>query len=138
MLSGTLPAPAASAVDTNFQIVRPDGRTDPLSVGSTPDGWQWTYDKTDVSGIYTLRGAPMDVENQFAVNVHTTESDLTKADAASLPSELLVRDTWMRANRATAAGLSPRSPWNLPLLWTALALLFVESFLAWQFGRGVV
>jgi hypothetical protein len=138
-LSATLSAPSASADSANFQIARPDGRVDRLSVRSTPEGWQWSYDKTDTSGIYALRGAPTDVAQQFAINVDTSEGDLTKADAAALPPELLVRDTWQTAARGlaqSAAGLSPRSAWNLPLLWTALALLFVESFLAWQFGRG--
>ena len=115
-----------------------DGRHVPLSIHSTPDGLQWSYDKTDVSGIYALRGAAADGAQQFAINVDTSEGNLSKADVAALPSELLVRDTWQRADRATAAGLSPRSAWNLPLLWIAFALLFIESFLAWQFGRGAV
>ncbi len=133
------PPGAATSTAANLQIVRPDGRTEPLSVRSTPEGWQWSYDKTDTSGIYTLRGVRTDAPQQFAINVDTSEGDLTKANAAALPPELLVRDTWQTAARGlaqSAAGLSPRSAWNLPLLWTALALLFVESFLAWQFGRG--
>ena len=32
--------------------------------------------------------------------------------------------------------LLPRAAWHRSLLWTALGLLFVELFLAWQFGRG--
>lgn len=136
-INGTLPASSSNANDTKLQIVRPNGRTDPLNVRSTPEGWQWSYDKTDVSGIYTLRGAPADAKQQFATNVDTSESNLAKADTASLPSQLLIRDTWQQADRTSVAGLSPRSNWNLPLLWVALMLVFLESFLAWQFGRGV-
>jgi hypothetical protein len=136
-LSGTLAAPSSDANGTSLQIIRPDGRTDSLSLRSTSDGWQWTYDKTDVSGIYTLRGAPADASTQFAVNIDTAEGDLAKADAESLPPELLVRERWQTSDRTAVAGLALRSSWNLSLLWAAFALLFVESFLAWLFGRGV-
>lgn len=135
-LSGTLPQPSSGANDVKLQIVRPDGRTDSLSVDSTPEGLQWSYEKTDVSGIYTLRGAPANSMQQFAINVAASEGNLAKADPTSLPPELLIRDTWQNPHRASVAGLSPRSAWNLPLLWVALVLLFLESFLAWQFGRG--
>ena len=97
---------------------------------------EWTYDKTDVSGIYTLRGATADAARQFAVNVDTAESDLTKADGDSLPPELLVRDTWQDGRRAPPAACRRARPGIDRCCGRALALLFVESFLAWQFGRG--
>ena len=135
-LIGTLPASTANGNGLKLQIVRPDGRADSLSIHSAPEGWKWSYDKTELNGIYTLRGLPAHAAQHFAVNVDTSEGDLAKADADSLPSDVLVRDTWQKADRTTAAGLSPRSAWNLPLLWAAFLLLFLESFLAWQFGRG--
>jgi Aerotolerance regulator N-terminal/von Willebrand factor type A domain len=135
-LGGTLPGSVAG-----LQMVRPDGRTDSIPLRSTPDGLHWSYAKTDTTGIYALRGATADEKQpvlQIAVNVDAAEGDLAKAHTDALPAEVLVRDTWRQSDRAAAAGLSPRSAWNVPLLWAALVLLFLESLLAWQFGRGAL
>ncbi len=122
-----------------ISVTRPDGTTDSASVTSSPTGWQWAYDRTNVSGIYQATG-PSSAESQpFAVNVDTREGNLTKADAKQLPPELLVRDTWQNAtSAATSGGLLSHSGWHRSLLWCALALLFAESLLAWRFGRGIL
>lgn len=127
---------AATTNTELLEILRPDGRVDSVDMRISADGLHWSYDKTDISGIYTLRGKAATEAEQFAVNVDTVESNLAKTDVESLPTELLVRDTWQKSSGAAAAGLLTRSAWNLPLLWTALGLVFLESLLAWQFGRG--
>jgi hypothetical protein len=121
-----------------LKIMRPDGREAPVSLKSLPTGWEWSYSDTDVSGIYSLRGLPHDSTQQFAVNVDTSESDLTKIDPHSLPREFHVRSAWQgEASGVTIAAMS-QAAWNRPILWAVLGLLFVESFMAWQFGRGAV
>ncbi len=132
LASRGVPAPDPSTL----QITRPDGQTASVSVNATPTGREWSYDDTNVSGIYTLRGLPQGRSQQFAVNVDTTESDLAKADAEQLPPELTVRSTWQDAANDRPADLLAQSSWNQSLLWGTLLLLFTESFLAWQFGRG--
>jgi len=128
---------AASDSDlSDLQIARPDGRTSPLTFVTTPTGREWSYDGTNLSGIYSLRGLPAGKTQQFAVNVNTTESDLAKLDAKELPPEIVVSSTWQDAKHTGAADLLTHSSWNQSLLWAALALMFAESFLAWQFGRG--
>jgi hypothetical protein len=136
-LGGTLPATPPSERNPNaLQIVRPDGRTDPVSLHSSAAVWEWSYDATEISGIYSLRGLPPGELQQFAVNVDTRESDLAKAEPQQLPPQLTVRDAWLqRASDGVRTHLSSAS-WDRSLLWIALALLFVESFMAWQFGRG--
>jgi hypothetical protein len=136
-LGGTLPAAPLSERNPNaLQIVRPDGRTDPVSLHSSAAVWEWSYDATEISGIYSLRGLPPGELQQFAVNVDTRESDLAKAEPQQLPPQLTVRDAWLqRASDGVRTHLSSAS-WDRSLLWIALALLFVESFMAWQFGRG--
>lgn len=126
------PTPGA----TKLQMKRPDGRTSPISIQSTPTGSEWTYNDTDVSGIYSLEGLPEGQTQQFAVNVNTAESNLEKADAQQLPPELVVRSTWQDTTSAKTADLLTQSSWNQSLLWGALALLFAESLMAWHFGRG--
>ena len=72
--------PASRSRPAHSNSKRPDGRTAPVSMQSTPAGPEWSYTDTNVSGIYTLRGLPQNQSQQFAVNVDTTESDLGKVD----------------------------------------------------------
>jgi hypothetical protein len=128
--SNVLPANLQHALPGSLRIERPDGQSAPLSVNS---GTDWSYTDTNLSGIYTLHGLAENATLQFAVNVDTTESDLAKAGPQQLPPELNIGSI---SNEATGANLS-RAGLNESFLWIALAFLFVESFLAWQFGRGV-
>jgi hypothetical protein len=138
MLGGATSAASNPVFDaSDFEIVRPDGKTEPVSVESAAGGRRWSYGPTDQSGIYTLRREPQEAMARFAVNIDTTESDLAKVNAGQLPPELLVQDT--EAETSNSVGFQKsRAGWGQSLLWLALAMLIVESFLAWRFGRGVV
>jgi len=136
-LGGAIEEIARSTSASNLQITRPDRRTAPVSLQSGPGTVHWSYTATDLSGIYSLRGSSPNDARQFAVNVDTTESDLTKADPQTLPPQLVVRETSHGATADRATSVLSHAGWNEHLLWIALALLLVESLLAWQFGRGV-
>ena len=89
--------------------------------------------------LHAAQRVRSDAAQQFAVNVDTRESDLAKADAESLPAGTasprhMAEQPTRAARRRPVAALCLEPPF----LWTALALLFVESFLAWQFGRGTL
>ncbi|HVT29596.1 MAG TPA: CARDB domain-containing protein, partial [Lacipirellulaceae bacterium] len=122
----------------DLKIVRPDGREAPVALQSTPAGWEWNYADTDVRGIYSLRGLPNENTSQFAVNVDTTESDLTKIDRRDLLSEFQVHSNAYATASSNHIATMSQSAWSPSILWAALALLFTESFMAWQFGRGAV
>jgi hypothetical protein len=119
-----------------LRIQRPDGTTAEISIQSSSNGDEWSYSDTNVNGSYKVVGAAKDDE-LFAVNVDTAESDLAKIDAAELPSEITVERTWQRSNSIGVADRFGRATWNGTLLLVAIAALFVESILAWRFGRGV-
>lgn len=131
-------AGSPSAGSGELQIVRPDGRTAAVSMRSTPAGSEWNYTNTDVSGIYTLRGLPQNRTQQFAVNVDTAEGDLAKIDPQSLLPAIKVRSDWHAEASGDLVEATTQSEWNSEILWGVLALLFVESFMAWQFGRGAI
>ena len=138
-LSGSISDPAVSSVTSGgLQMVRPDGHTASVSMRSTPTGSEWSYADTDVSGIYTLRGLPQGRTQQFAVNVDTAEGDLAKIDPQQLPPEMKVRSTWQGEAGGGSVEATAQSTWNTNILWGVLALLFAESFMAWQFGRGAL
>jgi hypothetical protein len=136
-LAGRPASGTSGALASNHsQITRPDGRTAAVSIESTANGPEWSYGDTNISGIYSLCGLPQGEMQQFAVNLNTAESDLTKIDAKDMPSHFEVHSTWQQTNNARAADVLTRAGWNESLLWGVLALLFAESFMAWQFGRG--
>jgi hypothetical protein len=138
-LVGTPLASQAPAPDpSKIELKRPDGRTAPVSIRSTPAGREWSYADTNVSGIYSLTGLPQNQSLQFAVNVDTSESNLEKVDPDEVPPELVVRNTWQVSSPARTTDVLAQSSWNLSFLWCVVALLFVESFLAWHFGRGTI
>jgi hypothetical protein len=136
-ISGTMNNFAASApTSANVKLLRPDGRTDPISIQSTPPGAEWSYTNTDISGIYALQGVQPNQVLQFAVNVDTAESDLSKADPKSLPPEVSVRQTASGSSDANSSSVISQSAWSQSVLWLVVGLLFAESFMAWRFGRG--
>jgi hypothetical protein len=138
-LSGLISDPTVpSALSGELQMVRPDGRTASVAIQSTPTGSEWNYTDTDVSGVYTLRDLPQGRTQQFAVNVDTAEGDLAKVDPQQLPPAIKVRSTWQGEANSGTAEATTQSTWNTNILWSVFALLFAESFMAWQFGRGAL
>lgn len=143
-LTGTVAAAANSTnandnlLSTSLNLTRPDNRPAALSIERTPTGVEWSYSNTDISGLYTLRASQQGEPSYFAVNVDTTESDLTPINADQLPPELRTIDQMQHDRTGSSAPAIARSRWNESLLWPAFALLLVESFLAWRFGRGAI
>lgn len=134
-LAGRIPDSMSA---NQLKIRRPDGRLAAVATHDTPTGREWSYSDPDLAGIYTIPGLPAEQSQQFAVNLDTNESDLAKADASRFPQDVKVRDNWQIGPSRETAELLSQSSWNQPLLWSALALLFVEAFLAWLFGRGAL
>ncbi len=134
-LSGRIPD--ATTIN-QLKIRRPDGRLAAIATRDTPTGREWSYSDTDLSGIYIIQGLFAEQSQQFAVNLNTSESDLAKADASQFPREVKVKNNWQIGPSRQTADLLTQSSWNQPLLWSTLALLFVEAFLAWLFGRGAL
>ncbi len=132
-LAGRVPDSTSAAQP---QVRRPDDRLAAVATHNTSTGREWSYSDTDLAGIYAIQGLPAEQSQQFAVNLDTTESDLAKADASQFPQEVKVKDNWQIGPSRQTADLLTQSSWNQPLLWSTLALLFVEAFLAWLFGRG--
>jgi hypothetical protein len=135
-ISGTFHTRILNDVGANLRMIRPDKHSDGVPLRNGADGWQWIYDQTYEAGCYTLVGAMAGDSQQFAVNVDTTESDLAKVAVEVLPPEVVVRNSWTDSDAVTNAGLIARSGWDRSLLWAAFGLLFLESSLAWLFGRG--
>jgi hypothetical protein len=96
---------------------------------------RWNYPDTPTSGVYRVElGPPVAREEAFAVNVDTSESDLTRLAADELPSGFAIyrRDN---ADEGELPAIGQRAGLHKLLLYAALGLLLCESFLAWRFAR---
>jgi hypothetical protein len=55
-----------------------------------------------------------------------------------LPAAIKVRSNWHSEASGGPVEATTQSEWNSQILWGVLALLFAESFMSWQFGRGAL
>lgn len=138
-LGGPLPAAAAEGV---VAISSPDGRAAEVRARTEGGETFWTYSDTLLSGFYTAEcGPPAPRRETYAVNVDTAESDLARLSPEELRETVwsgvpFVHQTaWDGVDRQPAAQGGRSGPLPQGLLHVALALLFVETVLAWRFGH---
>jgi hypothetical protein len=130
-----LSGPVTPDHGANLKMRRPDGTAAPVALHRPHGESQWSFRETELSGIYSLAGQD-DASQQFALNVDSRESDLTRIDSQQLPQEFVVRSSPAPVGDEATTSLVAHDSWSGPLLWFALLLLFIESVLAWRFGRG--
>ncbi len=131
-LGDQLPAMATRAPVT---VVAPDGQREDLRMTLDAQESRWSYADTPTSGVYRVElGPPLAREEAFAVNVDTSESDLTRLAGDELPREFTI---YRRENldEGELPAIGQRSGLHKLLLYAALGLLLCESFLAWRFAR---
>jgi hypothetical protein len=120
---------------STLAMVRPDGRVDILPAEREGHQVSWTYQSTDLPGVYSARaGEKGPTMALAAVNVDPRESDVTRVDVKNLSpvlSAALDRDSEGLSDNSLSASNSMHR-W---LLYGVLALLLVESTFAWWFGR---
>src|SRR5690606_8801933 len=78
--------------EPGISMMRPDGRTDTIPVEREGQQVSWTYQSTDLPGIYAARS----VENTTpvslaAINVDPRESDVTRVEIDNLSPTLSVK-----------------------------------------------
>lgn len=125
----------AQAARAAIHVINPLGAREEVRVAMDAQSAQWTFGDTQTSGVYRAElTAPAKVEEAFAVNVDTAESDLTKLAPDELPKEFLIYGK-QGLDESEAPKISTRSGLHKYLLYAVLGLLFSETFLAWWFGR---
>jgi Aerotolerance regulator N-terminal/von Willebrand factor type A domain len=132
-----LPPAAGAAAAT---VRRPDGRDRVVKLQTGADVSRFFFEGTDLSGLYQVKiGPPLRTETSFAANPDPIESDPAKLDRAGLMEATpgwsfdYFNNTKNLLHDATA--VTRRGELQRPFLWAVLALLIVESILAWWFGH---
>jgi hypothetical protein len=127
-------APAAAA-DASIALSTPDGRYEQVRIVAERDETRWSFDDTWSSGIYEAELPISGTTNQFfAVNLDTSESDLAKVALDELPQGMTPLGQWEDHEDSSSVALASRGGLHRPLLYAALALLIIESCLAWCLG----
>lgn len=133
----TFPGPAAGA-DVNVQT--PGGGAVAAKLKADGGLARLHFEQTDAAGAYQVKvGPPAPAELTFAANPDPAESDPAKLDrpglAERLPGLRFVVLEDGRGLSQDAASVGRRGELHRPLLYGVLAMLMIESFAAWRFGR---
>ena len=130
-VEGTVLLPSAKSVDALVET------TDPETALFWPD--------TGVAGTYQLSaGPPVNQRKSFAVNPDPQESDPRSLSPESLKRGLLAGTAfeWVTdvrsISRETTSAASGPTTYARPLIWSVIALLFVEMLMAWRSRWGVM
>jgi hypothetical protein len=123
-----------AAAGTQVTLTRPDGAAQKLSLAPDGPDARWSHAGADASGVYAAQ-LPSGTTQQFAVNLNTRESDLTRFDPELLPSQFS-RELHSQGDPPPALAPGPGRSLFRWLLGAMLILVIVEPCLAWYFGRG--
>ncbi len=135
---------SAAEFGANVELVPPGEAAQPLTVQSLESGQTVATEPLAGSGVYQLRiSGPSLVDESYAVNVDTAESDLTRLDRAALASELgdaefAFVNEWPSSAALQAEYRLSRSSLSRWFLLAALCLLLIEQLMAWRFLYGFV
>jgi len=129
---------------TDVSVERPGGQRCAVPLDVQGNYSLWRYDDTLISGIYTAHFAsPLPQSQSFAVNLMTAESDLTRISADELQNEvwpglpLDYETSWQGDGAPLPSTAGPSGQLYVGLLYAVVALLLLESILAWRFGFNV-
>ncbi len=133
----SFPAAGASAAAT---VIKPKGPPVAARLKGAAGISELHFMQTELSGRYQVQiGPPLTMENVFAANPDPAESDLAKLVRSALEQRLPGWCFSLLTNgpelSQSAASVSRRGELHRPLLYGALVLLLLETFLAWKFGH---
>ncbi len=132
-----LPATAGGA---EVEVTRPDAARVATKLQPSGDVSLFHFEDTDLAGLYRARfTAPVNAESLFVANIDPLESDPAKLDRSGLGDAVpgwkpTYLTNWKDLSQS-ATSVGRRGELHRPLLYGLLAMLLVESMMAWWFGN---
>lgn len=136
MVGEELIATAPSGASQSLTLIGPDNRRERIPTVVEGDQRRWTYSNVDLSGLYHANYDTSGMAQTFAANVDPRESDLSRIDPDTLPSQFSHNLETAPDQLPTAALAQPRQEWFRWFLMALGVLLLVETVFAWRLGRG--
>lgn len=133
-----LPLPL-SASNTIARILRPDGKWDTRTPVLGPEGTELQYSNTQQAGVYRVNVG--NIQEAFAVALPAQESDLTYLAPSAILPQIGIPSSKLAVvtNPQGLATAINRSRYGVEiwrsLITIVIALMGLESLLAWKFGR---
>ncbi len=136
-LDQVLPASASGAT---ADVTRPDNARTQAKLKPAGDVSLFHFEETDLSGPYRVRYEPPGAgDSTFSADPDPAESDPAKLEKAGLseavPGWKFTYLTNWKDLTGNATSIGRHGELHRPLLYAVLALLIVESILAWKFGH---
>lgn len=130
----------ASGAGAPLTVVTPSQKAVPGKLAADGDVSRLHFEETDLSGPYRAKiGPPVAIDALFAADPDPAESAPEKLDepalAAAVPGwKFLYYSDWRGLLQATTS-ISRHGELHRPLLYAVIALLLIETLLAWRFGH---
>jgi hypothetical protein len=136
-LDQVLPASASGAA---ADVTRPDNARSRAKIKPAGDVSLFHFEETDISGAYRVRyEPPASGDATFTADPDPAESDPAKLEKAGLaeavPGWKFTYLTNWKDLTGNATSIGRHGELHRPLLYGVLALLIIESILAWKFGH---
>jgi hypothetical protein len=127
----------ASTNDTaeSVMLTGPNNHRERIPFREDGDQRLWAHPGLDISGLYSIDYDAGGSRQMFAVNVDSRESDLSRIDLESLPSQF--NQTFESESDTIPANAfsQPRQEWFRWFLVGVILLLISETLYAWKIGR---
>ena len=126
--------PYISGSGEEYQIQKPDGSEQRLTIGAHDGAFQLRFDPLDQAGWYRLRSP--EVSGNVSVNVNPAESDLTALDEEQIRRALDCEFGYVVVSPAqTQLSIAGPSEFASMRAYAVLLLLLVEPLLAMWFDH---
>jgi len=137
----TLESSPNASVSASVVVKRLDDQHHFVPLVVQDDSRAWRFDDTRISGIYAAEfGPPISQKQLFAVNLITSESDLTPISRDELRNDALpgvpldYHTAWQAGGAPVTLSDGPVGQFHLGLLYAVVVLLLLETVFAWRLG----
>lgn len=131
---------ASSGSGAAVTVLTPSQKSVPSKLNTDGDVSRFHFEETDLSGPYRAKfGPPVALDALFAADPEPAEGELEKLDNAGLGAAIpgwkyLYYDDWRGLLQAPTS-LGKQGELHRPMLYAVIALLLLETLLAWRFGH---
>ncbi|MBW3599928.1 MAG: hypothetical protein KY475_21985, partial [Planctomycetes bacterium] len=135
MVGDELSATAPPSAGQSLTLIGPGDHRERIVTSMEEGRRRWSFANVDLSGLYHANYDSTRAAQVFAANVDPRESDLTRIDPETLPSQFSQTIEAAAEETPVAALARPRQEWFRWFLGAVLLLMLTETCFAWWIGN---